>query len=743
MKTRRAPSVGVKRAFAKSSIVLFVTAMVVCLSTSAQNPSQLVWGSYIGGALSDGIRDGIVDNAGNLIVVGWTDSTDFPVTPGAFQTTSTGPGPLYSSRVGESGYVMKFSPIGGLIFSTYFGGDGYENIMGVALDPAGNICIAGTTTSANMPVTAGAYDTTYNGGNDAFLAKLTPDGSTLLFCTYLGGTGDDQLQDQDVGGGIALDALGNIYITGTTWSADFPATAGAFDTTANGGKDGFAAKFSPDGSALLYATYLGGSAGDTANDCAVSSAGEVCIAGATGSSDFPTTAGAFQPLDAGGGNAAFVLKLTSNGSSLIFGTYIGGTTSSECKNVVVNPLTSEVYVSGRTSDVDFPVTGSAYDTTLGGGFDGFIAKLSPDGASLLAATLLGGEAPGESALNIAIDNEGHIWTAGDTKSTGFPTTAGAYQVMNASESTGDTDCFASRLSPDLSSLEYSTYVGGGTYDPDGKVVPGSDGSIHVLTLCQSEDILTSHGALDSVYGGNTDAYVAKIDPNRSVGLYEVVDLSTLGGNTSYATGINESGQVSGFSETPSGNLHAFRWQEGAGLTDLQTLGGAESQGWGINDAGEVVGESFTASGTLHAFYWNGTTMVDIDPKGGASSPSSSGAWAINNVDQVVGWSDDGITSVGFLNDLLTTGIAFGPNDSEAWDISSPDSNHGTRVALHWPDVTPGTTFPAIYDVDTDTVVGLPGLGGSRARARGINQRGLIVGWGQLGGDVATYPLYAA
>ena len=229
--------------------------------------------------------------------------------------------------------------------------------------------------------------------------------------------------------------------------------------------------------------------------------------------------------------------------------------------------------------------------------------------------------------------------------------------------------------------------------------------------------------------------------NRGPGLYELIALDPFGSGSGRATGVNASGWVAGYIETADGNNHAFLWREDLGLTDLSTLGGAASQGWGINDTGEVVGDSATASGLNHAFYWNGTTMIDIDPQGGAASPYNSGAWDINSVGQVVGWCEPPGTSVGFFTDLTLGVSVFGAPDSEVYDISNPDADHGTRLAGFWPGAAAGLTDPFVYDVDPDLLIFLPGLGGSRATARGINQRGLVVGKGQVAGDVASYPFY--
>ncbi|MCM3541335.1 SBBP repeat-containing protein, partial [Priestia endophytica] len=186
----------------------------------------------------------------------------------------------------------------------------------IAVDAGGNVYITGTTGSADFPTTPGAFDTTYNGNEDAYVTKLDPTGSMLVYSTYLGGTDLDRVSD------IAVDAGGNAYITGLTISTNFPTTPGAFDTTFNGGRDVFVTKLNPTGNALIYSTYLGGTGIEDGNGIAVDAGGNAYITGLTGSADFPTTPGAFDTTYNGNGDA-FVTKLDPTGSMLIYSTYLG------------------------------------------------------------------------------------------------------------------------------------------------------------------------------------------------------------------------------------------------------------------------------------------------------------------------------------------------------------------------------------------------------------------------------------
>src|SRR5882762_8523809 len=280
----------------------------------------LSYSTYLGGSGFNGsgldLGVGIaVDADGNAYVVGWTNSSNFPTTAGAFQTT-------FGGGTNFDTFVTKLNPTGSaLVYSTYLGGSGSDAGRKIAVDAAGNAYVVGQTSSSNFPTTTGAFQTSFGGGySDAFLTKLNSTGSALVYSTYLGGTGEDD------GSGISVDADGNAYVAGFTASADFPATAGAFQTTFGGGYgDAFVAKLDPTGSALIYSTYLGGTDSDAAGNpgLAVDASGNAYVTGETASTDFPTTAGAFQTTLSGYQNA-FVTKLDPSGSALVYSTYLGG-----------------------------------------------------------------------------------------------------------------------------------------------------------------------------------------------------------------------------------------------------------------------------------------------------------------------------------------------------------------------------------------------------------------------------------
>jgi hypothetical protein len=269
-------------------------AFVTKLNPTGSAP--LVYSTYLGGSGAEQGNRIAVDAAGSAYVTGTTDSLNFPTTAGAFQTASGGL---------DDAFVTKLTPAGSaLAYSTYLGGSGTEQSFGIAVDSAGSAYVTGTTDSPNFPTTAGAFDVTANGGFDAFVTKLTPAGSALVYSTYLGGSGSGG----DSGIGIAVDSAGNAYVTGETTSDDFP-TASPVQAARGGGLDAFVTKLNPAGSALVYSTFLGGSNLDTGQGIAVDSGGNAYVAGFTSSPNFPTTTGAFDQT-ANGGDDTFVAKLT-------------------------------------------------------------------------------------------------------------------------------------------------------------------------------------------------------------------------------------------------------------------------------------------------------------------------------------------------------------------------------------------------------------------------------------------------
>jgi hypothetical protein len=408
--------------------------------------TALVYSTFLGGSrdfggggsgqAGSGEDEGLgiaVDAAGNAYVTGLTESRDFPTTPGAFDTTDNGFRDAFVTKLNATGTA--------LVYSTFLGGSDGEEGRGIAVDTAGSAYVTGVTASADFPTTPGAFATTLNGGSDAFVTKLNAAGTALVYSTFLGGSGSEGV----IGfiaqsGGIAVDAAGNAYVTGTTPSADFPTTPGAFDTTFNGLLDAFVTKLNAAGSALVYSTFLGGSSQEDGVGIAVDAAGNAYVTGNTASVDFPTTPGAFDTTF-NGGSDAFVTKLNAAGTALVYSTFLGG---SGAEGVLGGSIAVDsagnAYVTGFTSSADFPTTPGAFGTTLNGAGDAFVTKLDATGTALVYSIFLGGSGLEEGGA-IALDPAGNAYVTGLTSSADFPTTPGAFDTTY----NGAVDAFVTKL----------------------------------------------------------------------------------------------------------------------------------------------------------------------------------------------------------------------------------------------------------------------------------------------------------
>ena len=377
-------------------------AFVVKINASG---SAVVYSTYLGGNNYDGGFAVAVDQTGSVYVTGRTVSETFPIV-NAIQS-------VYSGFVDGDAFITKINPSGSaLIYSTYLGGDRREVGTSIAVDPSGNAYVAGMTGSDNFP-TVSAMQTTFGGGStDTFLAKINPSGSALVYSTYLGGDQDDN------GDGIAVDSTGSVYVAGVTSSSNFP-TASPIQTAVTAfGNDIFLSKISPSGTGLVYSTYLGGSNTDGATALALDSSNNVYLTGYTFSSNFPTV-GAIQST-LGGLRDAFVMKVNSTGSALIYSSYIGGSGLNDGGFGIAVDTAGSAYVVGGTSSADLPTVNAIQGTFGGGNTDGFLAKINPDGSAFTYLTYLGGSGRDDEAYAVAVDQAGNAYATGRTNSPNFP-----------------------------------------------------------------------------------------------------------------------------------------------------------------------------------------------------------------------------------------------------------------------------------------------------------------------------------
>ncbi|MEG4321829.1 MULTISPECIES: SBBP repeat-containing protein, partial [unclassified Microcoleus] len=384
--------------------------------------TALVYSTYIGGPNNEYGHGIAVDTQGNAYLTGQVDP-GYPTTPGAFQPTA----PNYTAA------VTKLNAAGNaLVYSTFLGKSTSGALgNGIAVDSNGNAYVTGIT-GDGFPTTANASQPTYRGGIDAFITKVNPTGSALVYSTYFGGSAREGAQ------AIALDNNGNAYVTGNTYSTDLPVSYYPADTLIGGQSDAFVSKFDANG-ARTYSTYLGGSGDDLGNNIAVDSSGNAYVVGNTASTDFPTVS-PIQDTNAGGANDAFVSKLSPNGTSLIYSTYLGGSGDDNGNRIAVDSA-GNVYVAGNTTSTNFP-TKNAIQSVSGGGKDAFVTKINSSGSALVDSTYLGGSGD-DYGNGIGVDANGAVYVAGATKSTNFPT-ANPLQAANGG---GDFDVFITKLIP--------------------------------------------------------------------------------------------------------------------------------------------------------------------------------------------------------------------------------------------------------------------------------------------------------
>ena len=411
-----------------------------------------------------------------------------------------------------------------LSYSTYLGGStGFDTARAIVVNASGNAYVGGRTSSTDFP-TLSPVQATHGGGDDAYVTKLSADGSTLLYSTYLGG-GRNDFAD-----GIALDSSDNVYITGVAWSLNFPVTPGAFQTAHAGLflNDAYVAKLDRDG-LLVYSTYLGGTGGEFANGIAVDSAGSAYVTGPTNSANFPVTVGAFQTFNRRGVHDAFVTKLTPDGSSQVYSTFLGGTRQDTGNSIVVD-ASGSAYVSGTTeSSVNFPLK-NALQPTHGGGLDAFVAKFNPAGSDLVYSTFLGGNNL-DRGRDIDVDSLGNVYVDGYTASTNFPTAS----PIQATHGGGSFDAWIAKIDPAGSGLVYSTYLGGTGSDTlhFNSLMIDSAGSVYTAGSTTSPDFPTVD-PLKSALTGVFDVFVTKLNPAGSA-----IDFSTFigGSGSDFGLGI--------------------------------------------------------------------------------------------------------------------------------------------------------------------------------------------------------------
>jgi Ca2+-binding RTX toxin-like protein len=589
-----------------------------------------------------------------------------------------------------------------LVYAGFIGGMGNELGNGIAVDGAGNAYVAGETASAEatFPEAAGP-DLSYNGGAmDAFVAKVNPQGSALTYAGYIGGTGDD------IGIGVAVDSGGNAYVTGSTTSATgFPTTPGAFDGALGGPIDAFVAKVNPGGTALTYATYLGGDHEESGDGIAVDSSGNAYVTGATNSVTFPTTAGAFDTaLDgpADGPADAFVAKMNPAGAALMYSTYLGGSgdESGEGSGISVDSAGS-AYVTGDTTSSNFPVTAGAVDTTIGGFRDGFLAKVNPTGTGLTYALFLGGSAV-DFTSGVAVDPAGNAFVVGETSSSDFPVVLGPDLSFN-----GDADAFVGKVNAAGTALIYAGYLGGDGEDIGNGIAIDAAGNAYITGQTDSPQASFPEtvGPFLTFSGGLSDAFVAGVNPQ--------------GTGLDYAGYIGGAGEDlgNGIAVDAAGNAYVTGETTSSAATFPERIGPALALGGG-HDAfvarivADICGAAATIQGTSAGETLVGTPGDDvivglggndtIDGMGGADTICGG-----DGNDTLVGGEGDDSLDGGAGNDTL-----LGRTGN---DLLNGGAGKDTASFRGAPRVTADLVAKTATGEGSDTLAGIENLRGSSGK----------------------------
>lgn len=455
--------------------------------------SPLIFGTYIGGqdTLPDYISATVLDAAGNVYSTGNTESPLFPTRPG------------WSPEHGIDVIMTKLNATGtDLIYAIHINPSAFNQPdygYAILVNDAGEAYVAGEASSFDFPVTPDALDTVFAGG-DAFFLKVAADGASLLYSTFLGGSDLDGVRS------MAQDNEGNFYLTGQTWSDDYPTTAGAFDRAHNGLRDVFVTKLNPSGTAIIYSTFVGGEIQEQAQAIVASSEGQATITGWTNSTQWPTTEGAMDETFNGEFDA-FVTRLNPTGTALVYSTFLGGSNEDRANHLVLHG-DGRVTVTGSTlcpCPMPFPTTPGVYDPTPDGNYDGFVTQLTPAGDSLVFSTFLGGSNE-DRGYGLALTTEGHIGVTGRTDSVDFPVTGDAFDDTLG----GIRDGFVTVLNAAATTLTYGTFIGGINEEEANVLQWAEPGTLVLAGSTRSTDFPVTAGAYDTTLNGDYDLFILKL-----------------------------------------------------------------------------------------------------------------------------------------------------------------------------------------------------------------------------------------
>ncbi len=463
----------------------------------------LIWSSFLGGEGIDHANCLCLDAEGNAFVGGKTRSVGFPNTRGLYEEHPFG---------GSEAFVAKFNAKGDeLIWCRTLGGSADEDLFALCIAESGALYCAGVTTSEDFPTTPGSFQREHRGFTDLFVAALDPENGELHWSTLLGGSRAEMMRFH-----LLCDDEGHPILAGSTSSEDFPTTSGAYDESFNGGAaDVFVTKLDASGSCLHWSSFLGGERSDLGLTLAMDPEGDLLLAGATQSPDFPVVPGSFD-VTLGGGCDSFVAKLSADGRRLIWASYLGGdgeSSSEEARALAVDGRGNPV-LAGVTSSADFPTTPNGFEPKHSGVLDGFVCKLDATGSRLLWSTFIGGV--GDDRIEVlALDVAGRPLLAGSSASFNYPTTADAFSRSHAG---GELDVVASCLDATGSKLLWSSFLGGSAEDMAFALAFVSPAEFLLAGLTGSATgkyFPVTPGSYDETHNGWDDAFVCKLSLSKS------------------------------------------------------------------------------------------------------------------------------------------------------------------------------------------------------------------------------------
>ncbi|GIK36978.1 MAG: hypothetical protein BroJett011_08110 [Chloroflexota bacterium] len=621
----------------------------------------LYYSTFLGGSSNDVAYDIAVDQNGSAYITGYTYSLDFVVSDG---------GNYYDGdhNGSEDVFVTKINPTGtDFVYSTYIGGNDNEGGLGIAVDSNDQAYITGYTRSYNFPEgnggvgqqsieAQGGFGSGYlNGTEDAFAIKMSTDGSDLVYANYLGGWSNDRGQD------IAVDSAGAAYITGYTFSEDFPVEGYYLQYYLQGSEDAFVTKVSPAGDYLEYSTYLGSSSTDVATSIAVDGGGFAYVGGYT-YGWFPITYGSFDDYP-NGAQEGFVTKINTNGPEMVYSTFLGGSGNDTIYDLALDSG-NNIYLTGKTYSPNFPTTAGVFDSGYSGGEDAFVVKLDSYGTDLIYGTFLGGSlsnSANDAGYGIAVDLTGQVFVTGYTYSSSFPTTPDAFDTSH----NGNEDVFVTHLSENGSQLIYSSFLGTQNNEAGYGVAIDLEGNAYLTGYTRSNHFPTAGEVPGDVYqGGGIDAFIAKIYAQDQLPQDPDADDDGMPDQWEADNGLDPQINDANGDLDHDGLANLEEYQKGTNPNDADTDNDGMSDGWedgnGFNPkANDANGDLDSDGLTNLEEYQNGT-----NPNAGDSdNDSMPDGWEVDNnlnplVNDASGDPDkDGLTNVEEYQDGTNPHIA--------------------------------------------------------------------------------------